>query len=378
VEKIVAFGFLSLWVAGCSSTPSFDWPAENPFASQKESSLDDLKTEPRLELLFSANVLGETEPCGCASGPKGGLDRRLNFIKMTPSHGDRVVLDAGNALFATEAIDPAQKKAATERARLILQSVRTLGIRAMNIGYLDLSAGADFLQSEAKKLKLPLVSASFLPRQGESSWFKEYVDLQVASLNLRVTGLSAGRKGLTDLNHREPKEALSRIFAKTGEVDLYVVLSDLGRIQDEELLSSMPDVPVVIIGSRDLGSLDRPIVRSSKLLVQPAFRGQQWGSLRISWQRGAKGWFNLGHAPQYFELWDRMMKSRDHTLERASGSERKQELTGQIAAAQEILEQAPAKDGQKKHVFDYDLIDLGNKYLKTNELSQKMKEVNAL
>jgi hypothetical protein len=181
-----------------------------------------------------------------------------------------------------------------------------------------------------------------------------------------------------DLTVRPPAEAMKSVLASDGNVDLYIVLSDLGRILDQELMNTFPGVPMVIVGSRDLSSLDQPIVRAEKILVQPMFRGQQWGRLRLSWQNTAKGWFNLGGAQRFNDLWSRIESNRDLAMKRPEDAERSSELKSQSDAAQEIMEQGPPAVGMKKQVFDYELIDLGAKYMKTNELTKRMKQVNAL
>ncbi len=383
VEKTALIAFTSLVLFSCATSSSPDWPKVNPFAAFQNATLEDYELLQRdsalnkLEIVFSANLQGETEPCGCASGPKGGLDRRLNYLRMTPSLGDRLVLDAGNSLFATESLDPAQKTQLMNRARLILEASRPMGFRAINLGYLDFSAGVDFIRAEARKWKVPFVSASFQDAEtGKTPWFREFIDVQLGSLNVRITGLSAGRNGLEGLSFRPADEAFKSVISQPGDVDLYVLLSDLGRTADQEIMRTHSKVPMVIIGSRDLSSLDRPTVLGKEILVQPAFRGQQWGVLRVLFDRQGAGWFNLGHSRAFYSRWEGLLRSRAHVLESAKGSEKREELALQDAAAKELLEQAPAGAGEKKHAFTYDLIDLGGRYMKTNELSAKMKKLN--
>ena len=185
-----------VFLGACASNVSFDWPESNPFAAYAKTTLEDYPSSglSKLDLVFSANVFGETDPCGCASGPKGGLDRRLNFLRMEPSFGDRLVLDAGNALFSSENLDPARVDFLKKRASALLQGAQTMGVRAFNVGYLDLGGGLDFLKSEARKYKTPFVSASLISQDPTGdSWFSPYIDLQVSSMNIRVTGLTAGR-----------------------------------------------------------------------------------------------------------------------------------------------------------------------------------------
>jgi 2',3'-cyclic-nucleotide 2'-phosphodiesterase (5'-nucleotidase family) len=364
-------------LGGCASGASFDWPEKNPFADYQNTNFEDYPSADlaKLDLVFSANVFGETDPCGCASGPKGGLDRRLNYLRMTPAFGDRLVVDAGNALFATEVLDPTRKDALQKRAKAILQGGQIMGIRAFNIGYLDLSAGVDFLKTQAKKNRTPFVSATLTATDNsDPDWYSPFVDVPVSKLNIRVTGLTAGRKDLPP-NYKviDPESALHDVLKSGQKPDFLVVLSDLGRLEDEKIMSQDWGIPTVIVSSRDLSSLDHPVVRGNQILVQPQFRGQQWGHLKIMTAPQSHGWFNLGQAAEFSSRWDEIHGHFGEYSKRQAGSERTLEINGQIAAARELLGQAP---GEKHSVFTYELVEMGGKFVKANELTKIMKDVS--
>ncbi len=104
------------------------------FQAEKLAEADRLAetaTAPHLRLLVSANVNGETEPCGCAVNPKGGLDRRWNYVEQAKaSAGEAKVplflVDAGNAFFPSLRLDPSKLDFFRARARTL---ARCLGWR---------------------------------------------------------------------------------------------------------------------------------------------------------------------------------------------------------------------------------------------------------
>jgi hypothetical protein len=369
-----------LVLGGCASGVSFDWPGTNPFEKYQKVNFEDYSASglSKLDLVFSANVFGETDPCGCASGPKGGLDRRLNFLQMTPVFGDRLVLEAGNALFSVESLDPSRLEFLKRRAVALLQGAQTMGVRAFNLGYLDLGAGTEFLKSQGKKFKTPFVSASIVSESGNpEAWYSPFIDLQVASMTVRVTGLTAGRKEMpSGFKTIDADLALKRVVSEGSSPDFLVILSDLGRIEDERLLAKDFGMPTVVVGSRDLSSLDRPIVRGDRILVQPQFRGQQWGRLRVLTAPKAHAWFNLGQSAEFYKRWNEIHSKYAEIEQRQSGSERSSELKNQISAAQELLGQGPGNEGDRRSVFSYELVELGSKFMKSNELSKVMKDVS--
>src|SRR4051812_1414818 len=64
-------------------------------------------------LIYSNDVLGEVEPCGCRTNPTGGMARKANFLetlKAKPETGEFLQLDAGDLLFPTDTIPDALVK----------------------------------------------------------------------------------------------------------------------------------------------------------------------------------------------------------------------------------------------------------------------------
>ena len=59
----------------------------------------------KIRIVSTANVHGETDPCGWKKKPLGGLARKATIIDELRSEGfDVLVLDAGNLFFKTEGI----------------------------------------------------------------------------------------------------------------------------------------------------------------------------------------------------------------------------------------------------------------------------------
>jgi len=325
----------------------------------------------QLRLLFTGNVNGETEPCGCAVNPKGGLDRRLNFVEKLRKEGGAplLILDAGNALFPTSRLDGSQLDFVRERARIVLHGSALMGVQVQNVGALDLSAGLTFLKDEASKAKVPLVSASWVDSRGKTV-FDERKDLKLENgLEVTITGLSAGREApIEGLTIAPPVAALNRVMAKMPSSRLLIVLSDLGVAQDREIAKSL-DRPVLFVGARDLSSLETPVHEARSLLVQTVLQGQQWGVLDLAWNPNADGWFGLSSASRYSEQWKRVASRRENEKD-------KEEIEKLKSAEEELLRYAPIKLGTKV-VYDHRLVDMTEAYLGKNVLTEAMTKVKS-
>jgi len=141
-KSIFVWGFITGVIASCAHQSSTsgagaDWPKENPFKAAKDISVasqisaQKLASTKAFRLGFSGNVNGELDPCGCAVNPKGGLDRRLNFVRKLnedKNSNPLLLVDAGNALFPSEKIHSSALEHQKSKARLILKGNQMMGV----------------------------------------------------------------------------------------------------------------------------------------------------------------------------------------------------------------------------------------------------------
>lgn len=367
-SKILA---LSLLLTACSST--HERVDENPFTGappiQVKSWAED-KKQTKLHILFSGNVNGQLDPCGCAVNPKGGLDRRLNYIRSDKDVA-KIIVDAGNALFAARNLDKGQAEAQKQRAEAVLQGHATMGVAAQNVGALDLSGGLDFLLKAAKKNKTPLVSTNIVNAKKETV-FPTEIWLQPANgQKVLVVGLTSAETPLPEsLSAMEPVETLQRKLATVNLATPVIVLSDLGQKADQELMAKM-NRPLLIVGARDLSSLEIPLHEGAGLIVQGQFQGQQWGVLDIAWNPEGKGWYNPKLSPIFEQRW----KNIQNELVQYKGSTEEAEQKERLhIAARRLRAYAPEKLSSKT-VYEYKLVDLTVEYSKPNELSPLVKKL---
>jgi 2',3'-cyclic-nucleotide 2'-phosphodiesterase (5'-nucleotidase family) len=78
-------------------------------------------TSKQIRIVSTANVHGETDPCGWKKKPLGGLARKATIIDNLRSDGfDVLILDAGNLLFKKETLSPGTP---TETAKLTAEII---------------------------------------------------------------------------------------------------------------------------------------------------------------------------------------------------------------------------------------------------------------
>jgi 2',3'-cyclic-nucleotide 2'-phosphodiesterase (5'-nucleotidase family) len=378
----VNFGLLATLMACAHGGSGGGWPKSNPFEGSRSISVDQqLKDEVAalkpLRILFSGNVNGETEPCGCAVNPKGGLDRRLNYVQSLSSKPmPTVMVDAGNAWFAHERIDASNLERFKAKAEFLMRSQRLMGLEVHNVGRLDLSAGLDWLKASSQKAGLKLTSLSLLDAKTKKPIFDDRVVMTVGQVEVVVIGLSAGRETVTRSNStwyfRDDSEAaLREALATVSAQQFVIVLSDLGLARDRELAKTLRR-PVLIVGSRDLSSFEIPEQVGQALIVQGQYQGQQWGRIDLAQRSQSQGWYNVLQGKAFAEEWPSRVAARQAIVNKAPSESRTSELANLDLAYKDLARFAP-KDVKSKTAFEYWLVNMTPEWSAPNELTKQMK-----
>jgi len=377
---------ISMVMVGCSTNKSGPgqgtkfFEGTNPFEESEKIDLESLKTShpSRFKIFFSGNITGETEPCGCAVNPKGGLDRRLNYIRQATQATPfpYAILDAGNALFPNEKIDRSQEKHQKERARLIMEGHRMMSVIAQNVGYLDLSAGVDFLKNAASDAKVTLLSSNWIGADGKLL-FEPQITFDLGREKAYILGFSKGykkvplKKDTPDV--LDPLKTLEERLAAIPQEALVIVLSDLGIELEKEIAQKIKR-SLIIVGSRDLSSMEIPTHEASSILLQGQLQGQQWGAIEIAWKPQSTAWYNLSVGRHFKDLWLKNAISKVELMKRDDNEERKSELAILESAHKDMMRFAP-DNLDEKNVYDLQLVDMSVDYSKSNELTPLMEKV---
>jgi len=380
-NRIVTFSLLTV-LGACASASNFRWPATNPFAGVASKDLKSAKEgRSPLRLVFASNVMGEVEPCGCAVGPKGGLDRRLTFLEtQVIPHAKEwpfVIADAGNSILSTPRVDEARATSYREVARLLLKAHKDMGVSVQNVGFLDLGFGVDFLKQASKENGLPFISASWTDEKGTLIFAPTHTVKVSEQVSVTFIGLSAGLEGANPelkLKVRDAAASLKEALASIPESEQVVVLSDLGQPKDEELAKTFSSRSMIFVGSRDLGGVSLPKQVGESLIVQAQFRGQQWGLVDAMLRSQSKGWVLLEKMPDFEKLWSQLVARRDDDRERLKSADLRAEEIRHAENAEDLMSYAPTNLAEKS-VYAYRLEDLGDQYRKKNRLSETMRKL---
>ncbi len=223
-------------------------------------------------LVYSGNLDGELEPCGCSEfGNQGGIKRRVKMIdELRVSNPDLFLISAGGLLIS----ELPQDRLTSD---YILKGMAALSYDAIGVQWRDLAFGASFLQSHA----LPLVVSNWrgegFPamrkshRGGVTLSYFQWLDpaqspqgemkREYASVSDDVAQLDAQLKAARD----------------RGEVTLLATTLSLAEAQQQLPLEH---VSILVIES-NYEHYKTPVMIDNMLVLQPGSRGMRLASVDL-------------------------------------------------------------------------------------------------
>lgn len=275
----------------------------------EEASAPDPADSEAITLLFSANIHGEREDCGCKSNPLGGLARRQTLVELAatpdseeavqwwgdsfPSTDARFQVDAGDLLFRSSSLDRQPERMQNQAARdaeAVVEALEVDAPDAVNVGELDLALGLDTYTKLVADSKLPVISANLMDSDGKRVFDGHRVvergSKKVAFVGvLKEKGRDADYYESRGARVASPSEAyMAELEELPDKIDAVVLLSNLGAPRTAELVETI---------KARRGRLDAAIVSNTNQLtrtpqwaasvpiVEPMSRGKYFGRLDL-------------------------------------------------------------------------------------------------
>mgnify|MGYP001031665707 FL=1 len=138
----------------------------------------------------------------------------------------------------------------------LMDAMVVMGTDAVGTSEKELSFGLGYLRAQLKRTRLPMVCANLYERQGGKLVLPPYLVKQVGTVKVGVFGLMSAAADLgpsrDSLRVEEPtaaaKRAVSALRKKGATV--VVLLSQLGKVESEDLVTVVEGIDAVIVGHR--------------------------------------------------------------------------------------------------------------------------------
>ncbi|OGF17306.1 MAG: hypothetical protein A2W00_14230 [Candidatus Eisenbacteria bacterium RBG_16_71_46] len=198
---------------------------------------------------------------------------------LKADYGQVLVVDDGG-FFPDDAVH-------RDAAWFLMDAMKVIGTDAVGIGDRDLRYGLAFLQVNAKRTGLPLLSANLFMKGSHKLALQPSVIKQVGTVKTGIFGLISDKGDLFDAKDsvtvEDPVVAAKRTVAELRKkgATVVVLLSQLGKIESEDLVTTVEGIDVVIVG-RNVPLVQKGRMVKNTVAVYGAEQGQYIGRTIVS------------------------------------------------------------------------------------------------
>lgn len=266
-------------------------------------------------LIYTSNVRGEYEHCGCPSHPLGGLKRRATLLDRAHAETDAVIhVDAGDLILPRplrmpKAVGPDVGEM-ERRARLIFAGLARMGLAAFAPGDTDLVIGPKRLAALARAAKIPVVCANLVDAEGARLFPADRI-VEAAGLKVGIFGLieppsdeSARWKELGFLA-TDPQQAAVAAVASLRERGAQMVIGLFhlagGLPSGRKIAAAVKGIDFVVLG-HGASNLEMPERAGGSYLVEAFEMGKHLGRLDLHVVDGAFRFTDRGQRAQLITI----------------------------------------------------------------------------
>lgn len=174
-----------------------------------------------------------------------------------------------------------------DSAWFLMETMKLVNTDAVGLGDRDLRFGAGFLASHARQARLPMVCANITWKYSRKPLVEPYLIKQVGRVKVGVFGLITNQGDLgpskDSLTVEEPTAAAKRTIAELHKkgATVVVLLSDLGKVESEDLVTAVDGVDAVIVG-RNVPLLEKGRMIKNTVACYGGEQGQYMGRTVIT------------------------------------------------------------------------------------------------
>ncbi len=203
---------------------------------------------------------------------------KINSIRAVES--DVLVLEVGNSISGARLANQFKGKPNIEAMNL-------MGYSAMAIGENELIfLGIDNLKERAKEAKFPFLSANIVEAKTGRTIFTPFIIKEIGDERIAIIGITSAsmpqteqdRLGISLLDPIDTAKGYADMLRK--DVDLIIVLSNLGYSIDQQLAQQVESIDV-IIGANNRSTEAKPVKINESIIAQGYVQGRYLGYLRL-------------------------------------------------------------------------------------------------
>lgn len=231
-----------------------------------------------ITLIFTTELQGTVEPCGCTSDPLGDLARTAALVRRLAGERPTLLLDGGSTLYTENPPTQLRAREEAEKAAVLAGVLPELGLAAQGLGPYDLVRGLDGVR---------------LPRMAANVETKESLPFLAPSRVIDAGGIKVGVFGVVDpalvaslgVTASDPVAAAKNEIAalKKDGADVVVALAHLPMKGARKLAQDAPGADLVLVGAQvPEKGVSAPEQVGGSWLITPGNKGQVLARLDLT------------------------------------------------------------------------------------------------
>lgn len=247
--------------------------------------------EQKLTIIHTNDLHGRVNPFKRlgVKGTLGGLARIATIVnKMRDNKTPLLLLDAGDTIHGRSYI-----KGWGSREEVVIKIMNATGYHAMAVGNHEFDWGIKPLLTAQTNAKFPFLSANLVDIQGKLL-FKPYEILKLANLKIGIFSLSTIPfphpevvNTVFCLDSKKTIQAARKISHQlriVEQVDLVILLSHLGHLEDRLVGTTVPGIDLILGGHTHL-LLRKPVATGQALLTENGRLGEYISILNLTFAK---------------------------------------------------------------------------------------------
>jgi 5'-nucleotidase len=184
----------------------------------------------------------------------GGLPRVHKYLEALRCRHEHVLFVHAGDMLSPSVYNPVHLRGGEVQGRHMLDVVHAMGLDMATLGNHEFDLQLELLLERIGQSRFPWLGANLTNGGQPLAGTKSYVIREFQGLRIAFLGLSVGSTRSQDVKTVCPIQTAKALVEKLrGSVDLFVAVTHLQKIQDQELLKSVPEIAFVIGGHEHEG-----------------------------------------------------------------------------------------------------------------------------
>lgn len=233
-------------------------------------------------LIFSHNINGETQPCGCRKFPLGGLEQVAGHFHQVKEKSPLIYIDTGDMLFPSPILPNHVHQSMEFTANKLIEAMEILGLKFFVPGDQDFALGINWLAEVSKRVSFTFLLSNATSNNPLKS--KPFARITVGDKKFLFLGvLDPDLLAPQDAVFFKPSQAaLEETLSKASPAkdEIVILLSHSGMEKDKRLAQFFPRLNW-ILGAHSQSYTVRTVDEGKTQLVQVLSRNHFLGYLQF-------------------------------------------------------------------------------------------------